>query len=69
MISDENSVTFLERSRGGPYKVTPHRFEFTDWQKHVTDMMSAGKQLWEALGYTEAELEAFASAALSSVNS
>jgi hypothetical protein len=65
LIADADSVTFLERSRGSDYTVKRHRFTYLEWQKHVTQMIEAGRQFWEALGYTQDELVAFAEAALS----
>jgi hypothetical protein len=69
MISDEQSVTFLERTRGDVYTVKKHRFTHLQWQKHVSEMIEAGKDLWEELGYRQDDIVKFAQAALSMAKS
>jgi hypothetical protein len=64
LIAGRESVTFLERSRGGDYIVKKHRFTYLQWQKDVTETLQAGEEFWKALGYTREELVTFAQAAL-----
>jgi hypothetical protein len=68
LIGDTDSVTFLERQRG-EYAVKRHRFTHLQWQKHVTESIQAGADLWGALGYEHNELEEFTKASLNSARS
>jgi hypothetical protein len=63
IFSDAKSVTFIERSRGGDYKVMRHEFTLEDFVDHVENFGIAADQLTKLLGATNDELQRFAEAA------
>jgi hypothetical protein len=69
MASDAVSVTFLERSSGGNYLVTKHRFTKIQWNSHVTNFTLVGKEFWDALDVPDSDLEEFAMALMRAAKS
>lgn len=63
IASDENTVTFIERTRGGPYRVKQHPFTREEFFDHVGKFVRASSDFETALGFTREELAAFLNAA------
>lgn len=57
--SDSDSVTVLDRSRGGEFKATEHTFTFMEFQNYVATFGRARTQFPNALGCTREELNEF----------
>lgn len=68
IASDDKIITFVERSRGGPFKAAEHHFTLEEFHEHVTKFAKAAVDFYDAVGFEPLELEAFQHAALS-VNS
>jgi hypothetical protein len=69
LIGNPTSVSFVERSAGGDFKIRQHTYTLPEWQDHLTAFTNAGKALWEGLGEPQAELEEFMDAALKAAKS
>ena len=67
MISDQNTVTFIERTSSSDYKVRTYTFTLDEWKSHVTSALNSGADLWRALGEPQKELEEFAKATMNDV--
>jgi len=68
MVTNNDKVTFLDRTRGGDYDVTAHSFTLEEFIKHVKSVVKIGAELHRAFGPNEDDLEAFHQAALSIAN-
>ena len=68
MVNNNETVTFLDRSRGGDYDVTAYSFSLKEFVLHVQSVAKIGADLHRAFGADEADLEAFHQAALSIAN-
>jgi hypothetical protein len=64
LTGDENTVTFVERSRYGRYDPKQHDFTMPQFEQHVEKLYFAGDQLFVALGEPSEELQEFADCAL-----
>jgi hypothetical protein len=69
IVGDPNSITFVERTSGGPYSVRTHKFTLIQWNSHVTHFVTISKRLWDALEISPEALEAFALAMVRSSKS
>jgi hypothetical protein len=58
------TVTFVERKKGGDYDIREHHFTLDSWSKHVTDFTRNGAAFHGTLGYTNEEMDAFGDAAV-----
>jgi hypothetical protein len=65
IASDEKTITFIERSRGGPFKTKEHHFTLEEFRDHVTNFLEASSEFEQALDLAPLELQAFQYAALS----
>lgn len=65
IASDEKVVTFIERSRGGPYKAKEHHFTLDEFRMHVERFLLAAQAFEQSLNLVPLELGAFQYAALS----
>ena len=65
ITSDATSLTFIERSRGGDYKVIRHQYTLREFVGHVDNFVSAAAELEKLVGVTPTELHRFADAAFS----
>ena len=65
VTTDEHSVTFIERSRGGDYTATKRTFTGDDLVAHVRWVTETAVALEEAFSVDEATMLDFAMAALS----
>jgi hypothetical protein len=63
--SDQNTITFLDRSAGGEFSAKEHTLTLDEFRAHVKEFEAAGAAFHAALGVTTKELQAFAEAALS----
>ena len=63
IFSTPTSITFIERSRGGDYKVTRHEFTMEEFVGHVNDFGAGAKEFSALLGATNEELQRFGEAA------
>lgn len=63
--SDALTVTFMERKISGPFSAKEHTFTFQELQTHALDIADAAAAFFDALGATQADIDAFANAALS----
>lgn len=64
MTGDEQTVTFVERSRYGKYDPKLHNFTMPQFQEHVEKLYLAGDRLFSALGEPYDEIQRFADCAL-----
>jgi hypothetical protein len=69
ITTDVDSVTFVERSRGGDYRVTRHRYTLKEFVAHIAEFMKAAAELETVLEITEDELHKFGEAAFSAATS
>lgn len=65
VLSNESSVTYLERSRGGRFAATKHKFTLEEFEAHVKKFSDASLLFWDAMGYDNDALDEFVSIALS----
>jgi hypothetical protein len=63
--SDEHSVTFLSRSKGGDYRATEEKFVNIRFRMHVKGFLEAAQKFQDALEISDERMFAFADAALS----
>lgn len=63
LISDRQSVTFIERKRGGPYKAEDRTFTKEEFVDHVKTLIANLNQLEEALGLDREIITEFGNAA------
>jgi hypothetical protein len=63
IISGPDTVTFVERSRGGDYAVTRHTYSLKSWADHCCAVARYASQLEQSLGVDKSELHSFAQAA------
>ncbi len=63
ITSNAERVTFIDRSRGGDYKVTKHEYTLKEFADHLESFGSAAAELEMLLGIDPAELHRFAEAA------
>lgn len=64
IASNRTTVSYIERSRGGKYKATEHNFTLLQFAAHTSKFAGASMEFSEALGQTDAEINAFGKAAL-----
>lgn len=64
-LSSSTTVTFIERKLARDYKAEEHTFTLPGFEAHVDAFVNAGTDFEEALGSPNAEVQAFAKAALS----
>lgn len=64
IISDQKTVTFIERSRGGDYKVTRHNFTLKEFYAHVESLGTHAEELTHLIVPSYDEFQRFAEAAL-----
>jgi hypothetical protein len=60
---DKNSVLFIERTKGGDYKVIEHPFTSQEFRQHVADFIRAAQKFQDALDPDGVELLEFVKAA------
>jgi hypothetical protein len=65
IVSDKNVVTFIDRPRGGDYKVTRHSFTLAEFYDHVHAFGTDAESLTHLLCPSYDEFRHFAEAALS----
>jgi hypothetical protein len=58
-------VTFIDRSRGGEYTATPHKFTYAEFTAHVSEFLNYTEELEVALDVKDVPFQAFARAAVS----
>ena len=68
LASDEDSVSFISRSRGGDYSATEYEFTKDEFREHVHKFIDASHDFYNALEVDDHEFFAFQYAALN-VNS
>jgi hypothetical protein len=68
IASDDKKITFVERSRGGPYWAMEHDFSLKEFKDHVQEFLQASRDFEMALDLAPFELHAFQHAALSSIS-
>ena len=69
MVTDENTVTFIERSGAHSYESFRHEFTLATFKDHVKLLTNTGQELFEALEITNAELQEFGKTAFMSAKS
>ena len=69
MITDEKTVTFIERSGAHSYEVTKHEYTLESFKDLVKLMTQTGIQLFEAVELSNSELQKFGEAAFKSTKS
>jgi hypothetical protein len=67
LVNQGESVFFVERTSGGTYEVREHGYDLGAFAGHVKGFAEAGMKLWDALGYSNDELQAFGKAAVRAV--
>jgi len=50
ILSDETTISFVERSRGGRYQATEHEFSLQEFKDHVDAFLNASRDFQAALG-------------------
>ena len=65
ILSGAESVTFIDRSRGGDYSATNHTFTLREFSDHVIAFTKTCAELEQHLGVNKEALHRFAMAALS----
>ncbi|MDP6843857.1 MAG: hypothetical protein QGH73_19470 [Rhodospirillales bacterium] len=65
IASDEKTVSFISRSRGGDYKCKEREFTRDEFIKHIDLFIAASKDFYNALEADELEFAQFQHAALS----
>lgn len=65
LTANDTVITFIERTRGGDYKVIRHEFTVKEFVDHVTEFGDVATALEKAIGVTMEEYQRFADAALS----
>jgi hypothetical protein len=63
MVSTPDTVTFVDRSRGGDYSVTTHAYTLPEWTVHVESVAEMGEALYQALGAIDEDFRDFGEAA------
>jgi len=69
ITSDNNTVTFVERSRGGDYKVTRHEFSLAEFYGHVESFGTHAETLTYLLVPKYEDFQRFADAAFNAETS
>ncbi len=64
IASDDKTIFFIDRSRGGPYRAKEHKFSMTEFEDHVEKFSNASVDLQTAIVFEPLEIEAFQAAAL-----
>jgi hypothetical protein len=64
LLSDRQTVSFIERKRGGEYKAKDNKFTKPEFIAHVRTLVANLDQLEEALGLDREKIIEFGSAAL-----
>ena len=65
IASDDKTITFIERRRGGPYSVKLYEFTLKEFRDHVRKFTQAAQDFEKALGFTREDLSGFLNAASS----
>lgn len=69
LFSDEKKATFVERSRGGDYKVTAHSYTVESFAEHVGKFIKMGVELTEALDQSPKDFHEFSMVLAKPINS
>ncbi|PJI37388.1 MAG: hypothetical protein CTR53_20540 [Ferrovibrio sp.] len=65
VASNSTDITFIYRSRGGPYEAKELRFTYPEFKEHVTTLIEAAQRYQRMLGAPVEELLSFANTVLS----
>lgn len=68
ILTTTDTVTFVEREAGGPYRARGHTFTLEEYENHVRKVVQAAADLEKAFAFTKDELTSFAYAAMSEEN-
>ena len=64
LVSNPTTVTFIDRTRGGDYSATAHRFTLREFSEHIQNITKIGEELRVLLSISNDDLHDFAMAAL-----
>lgn len=68
LLTDEERVIFVDRSRGGDFEVTAHSFTLPEFISHVQSVITMGGELHEAFETDESDLAEFNQTAMKEVS-
>ena len=64
LVHQADKIVFLERPRGGKFKLERHEFGLFEFSDHVSSMLSHSNTFRDAVGITDDDLNAFGNAGL-----
>lgn len=63
MRSNNDTVTFVERSTSGEFKIKEHKFSLQEFKEHVLKISNYAATFYEVLGFSSVDIQEFADAA------